>query len=45
MLCVGQLVNTIPIKTVYIISIIIFEVGSVLCGAVSGTSRFTGAIY
>ncbi|EKM52461.1 uncharacterized protein PHACADRAFT_211715 [Phanerochaete carnosa HHB-10118-sp] len=33
MLCVGQLVKTIPIKVVYIISIIVFEVGSVLCGA------------
>ncbi|KIP07838.1 hypothetical protein PHLGIDRAFT_13000 [Phlebiopsis gigantea 11061_1 CR5-6] len=34
MLCVGQLTNTVPIKTVYIASVIIFEVGSVICGAV-----------
>ncbi|EKM48514.1 uncharacterized protein PHACADRAFT_214769 [Phanerochaete carnosa HHB-10118-sp] len=33
MLCVGQLVDTIPIKTVYVISIVVFELGSVLCGA------------
>lgn len=33
MLCVGQLTNTVPIKTVYIASVIIFEVGSVICGA------------
>ncbi|EKM48458.1 uncharacterized protein PHACADRAFT_266351, partial [Phanerochaete carnosa HHB-10118-sp] len=33
MLCVGQLINTIPIKTVYITSIVVFETGSVLCGA------------
>ncbi|EKM48853.1 uncharacterized protein PHACADRAFT_214627 [Phanerochaete carnosa HHB-10118-sp] len=40
MLCVGQLINTIPIKTVYITSIVVFETGSVLCGAVSQVTRF-----
>ena len=34
MLCVGQLVKTIPIKIVYVTSILVFEIGSVLCGAV-----------
>jgi EmrB/QacA subfamily drug resistance transporter len=33
MLCVGQLVATLPIKPVYLASIFLFEVGSLLCGA------------
>ncbi|KAG2125863.1 ABC transporter [Suillus cothurnatus] len=33
MLCVGQLVATLPIKPVYLVSILLFEVGSLLCGA------------
>ncbi|KAG0708243.1 ABC transporter [Suillus ampliporus] len=33
MLCVGQLVATLPIKPIYLVSILLFEVGSILCGA------------
>ncbi|KAG2360168.1 ABC transporter [Suillus spraguei] len=32
MLCVGQLVATLPIKPVYLASILLFEIGSLLCG-------------
>lgn len=35
MLCVGQLVATLPIKPVYLASIFLFEVGSLLCGVAS----------
>lgn len=35
MLCVGQLVATLPIKPVYLTSIFLFEVGSLLCGVAS----------
>ncbi|KAK7691580.1 hypothetical protein QCA50_004979 [Cerrena zonata] len=33
MLVVGQLISIIPIKPVFLLSIILFEIGSVLCGA------------
>lgn len=35
MLTIGQLLRTIPIKIVYVIGVVIFETGSVICGAVS----------
>ena len=34
MLVVGQLISIIPIKPVFLLSIVLFEIGSVLCGAV-----------
>ncbi|KAI0073239.1 MFS general substrate transporter [Panus rudis PR-1116 ss-1] len=33
MLIIGQLLDTFPIKIIYLISVVLFEVGSVLCGA------------
>ena len=34
MLVIGQLVNVVPLKVLYLICVIFFEAGSAICGAV-----------
>lgn len=34
MLSIGQLLKTVSIKSIFLITVLVFEVGSALCGAV-----------
>lgn len=36
----GKLYRTFPIKTLYLISLFIFEVGSAICGAAPSSAAF-----
>ena len=43
MLVIGQLVNVVPLKALYLICVVFFEGGSAICGSVRGHSPTTTA--